>query len=142
MWHRHNHEHECENYTPTHVDEVFDSFESTFQDKVVVPDDLRDMWLRKAIREFSTEVSPLSVNEEGYFESRLSANEVDVLGMLMKLYYQERQVSKVNKRASIVTRDFSFDGTNGTKNSEKAHLEWVQTRVKELLDNLKPTAYA
>lgn len=59
----------------------------------------------------------------------------------MKLFYQEREVSKVNKRASIVTKDLSWDGTNGTKTAEKSHLEYVLAEILHLENDLKDTAY-
>lgn len=123
--------------------QIFDSFESTFQDKVEIPENLELLWLLKAIGQFSIEVDTLNFDKDTLeFDCELSRYVIDILAMYMKLYYQERQVSKVNKRASIVTKDFSFDGTNGTKTAEKAHLEWVKIQLAEMLNDLKPTAYS
>ena len=126
----------------TNASEVFDSFESTFADKVIIPQGLELVWLLKAIGQYSVEIEPLNFDEDSMeFDTKLTRYTIDVLGLFMKQFYQEREVSKVNKRASIVTKDFSWDGTNGTKSYEKLHLEYVDAQLNEMLDNLKPTAY-
>jgi hypothetical protein len=123
--------------------DVYDSFESTFQDKLVIPESLEKLWLKKAIGQFSIEVDPLEFDDDsGMFSATLDRCVIDCLGLYMKLYYQEREVSKVNKRATIVSKDFSYDGSASTKTSETKHLEYVKNELKEALDNLKPTAYA
>lgn len=122
---------------------IYDSFESTFEDKCIVPDELEKFWLLKAIGRFSTEIEPLVFDEETMeFDSQLDFNDVDILGMYMKLFYQEREVSKVNKRASIVTKDLSWDGTNGTKTAEKNHLEYVAEQLSILISHRKTPAYS
>lgn len=127
----------------TIAQEVYDSFESSFRDKEVIPDELELVWLLKAVGRYSIELDELEFNKDTLeFGCHLDRYTIDLLGAMMKQYYQEREVSKVNKRASIVTKDISWDGTNGTKTSEKAHLEYVHTEVAELIDNKKPTAYS
>lgn len=126
----------------TTAEDVFDSFESTFADKEIIPQGLELVWLLKAIGQYSVEIEPLDFDEsEMVFDTKLDRYVIDTLGLYMKQFYQEREVSKVNKRASIVTKDFSWDGTNGTKSYEKLHLEYVDAQLNEMLDNLKPTAY-
>ena len=44
--------------------DVFDSFESSFRDKEVIPDGLELVWLKKAIARYSTELEPLEFDEE------------------------------------------------------------------------------
>ena len=39
--------------TPTTAHEIYDSFESSFQDKCVVPEELERIWLLKAIGRYS-----------------------------------------------------------------------------------------
>lgn len=126
----------------TSATEIYDSFESSFQDKVIIPEELEKVWLLKAIGQFSVEVGPLDFDEENMqFSDKLDRYTIDCLGLYMKLYYQERQVSKVNKRATIVSKDFSYDGSASTKTSEEKHLVYIRTQLREVLDNLKPTAY-
>lgn len=126
----------------TSANDIYDSFESTFQDKVIIPDGLERIWLLKAIGQYSVEVGPLEFDDNSMeFSGKLDRYTIDCLGLYMKLYYQERQVSKVNKRATIVSKDFSYDGSASTKTSEEKHLVYVRTQLQEILDNLKPTAY-
>jgi len=126
----------------TYAQRVLDSFESTFADKCIIPHALEIEWLAKAVAYYSLEIEPLTFNRDTeYFNSQLSEDVIYTLGLIMKKLYQEREVSKVNKRASIVTRDISYDGSNGTKTSERMHLEYVTQELREMLDKLKPTAY-
>ena len=49
----------------------------------------------------------------------------------------EMLVSRLN---SIVGKDISIDGSNGTKTAEKAHLEYVSEEARNMVENQKPTA--
>ena len=102
--------------TQTTVKEVYDSFEASFQDKNIIPEDLEFVWLKKAIARYSIELEPLIFDEEHLvFDTKLDEYVIDTLGAFMKQSYQEREVSKVNKRISIVGKDISIDGNNGSK---------------------------
>ena len=90
--------------TPTEAQEVYDSFEASFQDKSVIPTALEQVWLLKAIARYSIEVTKLDFDEdELVFSKKLDRYTIDTLGAFMKQSYQEREVSKVNKRISIVS---------------------------------------
>ena len=126
----------------TKANDVIDSFESSFQDKVEIPTELEMVWLRKAIGRYSERIGELNYDPLVMeFDSRLKQSTIDLLGAYMKLFYQEREVSKVNKRASIVTKDLSWDGTNGAKTAEKSHLEYVLAEILHLENDLKDTVY-
>ena len=126
----------------TTADEVIDFFESSFADKQVIPLELELIWLRRAISRYSMELDQLNFDSEmSCFDIKLDDGVISTLSAFMKEYYQERQVSKVNKRVSIVGKDLSIDGSNGTKTSEKAHLEYVAEQSRELVENQKPTAF-
>lgn len=100
----------------TTVQDVFDSFESSFRDKEVIPEGLKLVWLKKAVARYSIELDPIEFNEDDMvFEPAISQYTIDTLAKFMKQMYQEREVSKVNKRVSIVSRDLSIDGNNGSK---------------------------
>jgi len=126
----------------TTAQDVIDSFESSFQDKVVIPESLELIWLRKAVARYSTELESLSYDEESHnFGGNISGYAIDTLASYMKQYYMEREVSKVNKRVSIVTKDLSIDGSNGTKTAARAELEYVEEQSNRMTFNQKPTAY-
>lgn len=126
----------------TTAQDVYDSFESSFQDKCIIPEKLELQWLLKAIGRFSVELEPLIFDdEELVFDKKLDRYIIDTLGAFMKQSYQEREVSKVNKRVSIVGKDLSVDGNNGSKNATKNELEYDRNKSVEMIDNQKPTAY-
>lgn len=126
----------------TNAQEIIDSFESSFADKQVLPESLEMVWLKKAIGRYSVELDPLNFDEELLeFDTKLDRYVIDTLAQFMYQSYQERQVSLVNKRVSIVGKDLSIDGSNGTKTAEKAHLEYVESKALDMVENQKPTAY-
>lgn len=126
----------------TQAKEVIDSFESSFADRAILPESLEMVWLKKAIGRYSVELDPLNFDDELLtFDTKLDRYVIDTLAQFMLQMYQERQVSLVNKRVSIVSKDLSVDGSNGTKTAEKAHLEHIVTEASEMVENQKPTAY-
>lgn len=126
----------------TQLSDVIESFESSFMDKKEIPDSLEMMWLKKAIAQFCVEISPLEYDEEsGEFHSDLDQYTIDVLATMIKIYYLERELSRVDKIASIVGKDLSINGTNGLQKYTQEELFSTKRDLIEMLDNLKPTAY-
>lgn len=122
--------------------EVFESFESSFQDKNIIPRELEREWLLKAIARYSVELDELKFDiPTATFDTVLDRYVIDTLAAFMKQYYQEREVSKVNKRVSIVGKDISIDGNNGSKNAAKNELEYDSSKSSQMIYNQKPTAY-
>ena len=127
----------------TTANDVIQSFESSFVDKRVLPVSLEIEWLKKAVGRYSIELDPLNFDEELLeFDIKLDRYVIDTLAAFMLQMYQERQVSLVNKRVSIVGKDLSIDGSGNSKTAEKNHLEYVRSQVVEMIENQKPTAYA
>ncbi len=126
----------------TTAQEVYDSFEASFQDKSIIPETLEFEWLRKAVARYSIELDPLSFDEDSLsFNEKLDRYVVDTLAAFMKQSYQEREVSKVNKRVSIVGKDISIDGNNGSKTAARNELQYDESKSAQMIDNQKPTAY-
>ena len=126
----------------TTAQDVIDSFESSFADKQVLPESLEMIWLEKAIGRYSVELDPLNYDEElTQFDSKLDRYVIDTLAQFMLQMYQERQVSLVNKRISIVGKDLSIDGSNGTKTAEKSHLDYITWNSSDMVEKQKPPAY-
>ena len=126
----------------TTYDDIINSFHSTFQDKAVIPEALEKEWCLKAIGRYSHEISELNFDEDLLcFNIKLDRYVVDTLGLLMKKFYQERELSKANKRISIVGKDISIN--SGMSNSKYAENELAQvtTEVDEMLYRQTPTAY-
>ena len=126
----------------TKADDVIESFESSFADKQIIPRELEIVWLKKAVGRYCAELDAIAFDEEtDVFDTKLDRYVIDTLAQFMYQLYQERQVSLVNKRVSIVGKDLSVDGSNGTKTAERAHLSYVETKASEMVDNQKPSAY-
>lgn len=128
--------------TPTTIQEVFNSFEASFQDKSIIPEALEYEWLMKAIARYSIELDNIDFDEDNkVFVEKLDRYTIDTLAAFMKQSYQEREVSKVNKRVSIVGKDLSIDGNNGSKNAARNELLYDESKSNIMVDNQKPTAY-
>ena len=123
--------------------EVFDSFESSFQDKVLIPKALELLWLKKAIGRYTVELDPIFFNEEIMeFDSKLDQYVIDTLAMFMLQMYDEREWSKVNKQISIVGKDISIDGAGHTKTAARVKAEYSNNESSKMISNQKPTAYS
>lgn len=127
----------------TTAKEVIDSFESSFRDKAVIPEELELLWLRKAISRYSMEVDPIDYNPdtkefEGY---PLDGYTIDTIANFMKELYMEREVSKVNKRVSIVSKELSVDTVGSSKVAAKNELDYVASKSELMISNQLPTAY-
>lgn len=130
------------NMANTTAQEVYDSFEASFKDKSIIPETLEFEWLRKAVARYSIELDSLSFDEDSLsFNEKLDRYVVDTLAAFMKQSYQEREVSKVNKRVSIVGKDISIDGNNGSKTAARNELQYDESKSAQMIDNQKPTAY-
>ena len=126
----------------TQLSDVIESFHSSFMDKREIPDSLEMMWLKKAIGQYSIEISPLSYDEElCEFDSDLDRYTIDVLATTMKVYYLEREYSRVNKITSIVGKDLSVNGQGNLSKYTEDELTKTKAELIEMYDNLKPSAY-
>lgn len=126
----------------TTATEVIQSFQSTFQDKKVFPDGLELMWLKKSNGRYSIELEPLIFNDDlQEYDKILDQYVIDTLAEFMKQLYQEREVSRINKIASIVTKDISIDGMGNNKKFASEELKYVSNKAQEMVENQKPTAY-
>ena len=126
----------------TSASEIIEFFESSFADKHVMPLELELVWLKKAIGRYSKELTDLTFDEETLeFNCVLDMYVKDTLAQMMKKFYQERELSKVNKRVSIVGREISIDGSGNSKTAAKNELNYVVSEVTDMVENQKPTAY-
>lgn len=122
--------------------DVFDSFESSFQDKTIVSESLELLWLKKAVARYTVELDPITFNEEtNEFDDKLDQYVVDTLAMFMLQMYDEREWSRANKQVSIVGKDVSIDGAGHTKTAAKAKAEYSNAESEKMIANQKPTAY-
>ena len=124
-------------------EDVLSSFHSSFQDKVLIPESLEREWFLKAVGKYSYEIDPLNFDEELLeFDVRLDRYVIDTLGSMMKKYYQQRELSKVNKRISIVGKDLSVNSGMSSSKYAENELTQVTNEVDEMLFKQTPTAYS
>ena len=127
----------------TTAQEVFDSFESSFKDKVVIPEALEIVWLKKAVGRYSIELSPISFDSDVLeFDRELDQYSIDTLAAFMKQSYQEREVSRINKQVSITGKDLSITMGQGGKTAVKEELDYCDSQSEQMIANQKPTAYS
>lgn len=123
--------------------DIIESFESSFMDKKQIPESLEKMWVIKAIGNYGVEISPLDFNstlEE--FNSELERYVIDILATTIKVYYLEREYSRVNKIASIVGSDLSVNAGMSLSKYTENELKKTKQDLLEMFDNLKPSAYS
>lgn len=126
----------------TGVEEVFNSFDSSFRDKEIIPESLKFVWLKKAIARYSIELETIEFNEEEMsFNTAIDQYVIDTLAAFMKQMYQEREVSKVNKRVSIVGKDLSIDSGGHSKTAARNEMEYDSSKSSYMVQMQKPTAY-
>lgn len=126
----------------TTANEVFQYFETYMRDKEVIPESLELHWLKRAVARYSLELEPISFDEETEeFNEQLDNVVIDTLAAMMVQMYQHRQVSKVNKRASIVTKDISLDTVSNTKTAEKNLLDYDTDVCNYMVHHQKEPAY-
>lgn len=127
---------------PTTREEIIESFESNFADKEELPVTLVYKWFDKAVARYCIELEDVHYDKDmKEFESALSQYAIDTIANFMWQLYQERQVSKINKRISIVGKDLSYDGTGNAKKYSKEELDYITNKSQEMIDNQKPPAY-
>ena len=91
---------------------------------------------------YSMEIDDLTFDvETKEFSEDLDQYIIDTMAEYMHQYYQERYYSLVNKRVSIVTKELSIDGNNGSKTSAKNELDAIKYNAEKMTNNQKPTAY-
>lgn len=126
----------------TTAKDVFESFESSFRDKNVIPETLELLWLKKAVGRYSVELDPLLFDDLILeFDKMLDQYTIDTLAAFMLQMYDEREWSRVNKQVSIVGKDLSIDGSGHTKTAARAKAEYSNAESDRMIANQKPTAY-
>lgn len=126
----------------TTAKEVINFFESSFGDKQLIPFELEMIWLRKAISRYSLELDPLSFDSTlEQFNTSIDDTVISTLAIFMKELYQERQLSKVNKRVSIVGKDLSIGASDNSKKYTEDEYNLMQENSRDIIENQKPTAF-
>lgn len=128
----------------TTAQNVYDAFEATFSDKKEIPQSLELQWLKMAIGKYNAEIAIdelLDFDEEiDEFSTHLDQYIINTLGSMIRVFYQERYSSKINKIASIVGKDLSINGQNGLQKYAKDELDYHVSQMNDMIENQKPVA--
>lgn len=100
-------------------------------------------WFLKSVGKYSYEIDKLFFNEVlMVFDRELERYVIDTLGLMMKKFYQERELSKINKRISIVGKDLSINSGMSSSKYAENELSQVSTEVGEMMYKQIPSAYS
>ena len=126
----------------TTANDVIQSFESSFVDRHVIPEELENVWLLKAIGRYSAELDKLYYDENfKQFDRQLDRYVIDSLAAMMNFFYMQRQLSLVNKRESIIGKDLSIDGSGHNKVAARYEYDYSAEEMRDMIENQKPSAY-
>lgn len=126
----------------TTYEDVVYSFNSTFADKHILPDGLVKQWFLDSVGEFSLDVKKLLFDvESDKFSTQLEQWEIRSLGLMMKIKYCTREVSRINKINNIIGKDISLNNTDSAKKQAESDMLNEMNKLSILLSKQKPTAY-
>lgn len=117
-------------------------FFSTFRDPVVLADGLIDAWFEMALGQYELEIEPLGYDrEEDVFPESVTRPVLNTLAYMMKVYYCEREVSRVLKINNIITKDITLNGNGDTKRYALEDLAVAKARVEDCINKIKTSWY-
>lgn len=120
---------------------VIDTFEGTFRERVALPDGLEDLWFDIALGQLEMELGEIEYNDDGSFGENVPRAIINALAYMMKVLYCEREVSRVNKINNIITKDVSLNGNGDTKKyAAEEHAQAIQ-KAAETINKLKTSWY-
>ena len=119
------------------------SFESTFRERYSLPDGLTKQWFLDSLTQYEMEIAPTGYNPVlDEFPPTFKREGIVTIGLLMKLRYCERELSRVNKLNNIIGKDVSLNGTGETKRMTKEELLYEQERVADFLKKQKKKCFS
>lgn len=137
----------------TQYKEVVSTFESIIKCKYVLSESLVEQWFKNALGQYELDIENLGYDLETQefvkpsqnsdaFESNgcLKRGVVLTLAEIMKSYYMEQEVSRVNKLNNIIGKDISLNGTGDTKRFTKEEAEAVNEKIAYMSVKQKPAA--
>lgn len=135
---------------------VKDMFESAIISRTIIPDDLEDIWLKRAVTRYAFEIYPITYDEsEGAItvptfdaltdddvKNTLYEITADTLALYMQLFWKERDKARINNRSQIVTKDLSLNGGGAIYSAVKSDYEQIQADIADHIQKLKTPAYS
>lgn len=138
----------------TSYKDVVSAFESIIKCKYVIDESLVYQWFLNALGEFE-----LNIDTLGFDRNKLKFNPADAsskdfdkngflsqhvimtLAEVMKSYYMQQEVRRVNQLNNIIGKDLSLNGTGDTKKYTKAEADTIDYKIADLYTKQKVAAY-
>lgn len=137
----------------TQYNEVVSAFESIIKCKYKLSDSLVEQWFKNALGQYELDIESLgydpmirefvqpSQNSDSFeADGRLKYSVVVTLAEIMKSYYMEQEVRRVNQLNNVIGKDISLNGTGDTKRYTKAEADAVNEKIAYISVKQKPAA--
>ncbi len=138
----------------TSYTDVISAFESIIKCKYVLADGLVRQWFLNALGEYELNIESLGFDKENdvFTSPSPSSDAFDKTGDLknhvvlslaeiMKSYYMQQEVRRVNQLNNIIGKDISLNGTGDTKKYTKAEADAIDSKIADLYTKQKSPAY-
>lgn len=138
----------------TSYTDVVSAFESIIKCKYVLADGLVRQWFLNALGEYELNIESLGFDKENdvFTSPSPSSDAFDKTGDLknhvilslaeiMKSYYMQQEVRRVNQLNNIIGKDISLNGTGDTKKYTKAEADAIDSKIADLYTKQKSPAY-
>lgn len=138
----------------TSYTDVISAFESIIKCKYVLADGLVRQWFLNALGEYELNIESLGFDKENdvftlpspssdAFDKTgdLKNHVVLSLAEIMKSYYMQQEVRRVNQLNNIIGKDISLNGTGDTKKYTKAEADAIDSKIADLYTKQKSPAY-
>ena len=138
----------------TSYTDVISAFESIIKCKYMLADGLVRQWFLNALGEYELNIESLGFDKENdvFASPSPSSDAFDKTGDLknhvilslaeiMKSYYMQQEVRRVNQLNNIIGKDISLNGTGDTKKYTKAEADAIDSKIADLYTKQKSPAY-
>lgn len=138
----------------TQYEDVVSSFESIIKSKYVIADGLVKQWFKNALAEYELNIATLGYDPDleefdvkngssECFESNGDLKGYVILNIaeIMKSYYMQQELRRVNQLNNVIGKDISLNGTGDTKKYTKVESDVLDFKVADLYHKQKPPAY-
>lgn len=138
----------------TKYTDVVSAFESIIKNKYPLADELVYQWFVNALAEYELNIgelgfndvlrvfiSPSKNNESFDSNGNIKRHIVLHLAEIMKSYYMQQEIRRVNQLNNIIGKDISLNGTGDTKKYTKEESDLLDYKIADLYTKQKTPAY-
>lgn len=138
----------------TSYTDVVSTFESIIKCKYVLTDGLVHQWFLNALGEYELNIESLGFDSENSVfvspspssdafntSGNLKSHVILSLAEIMKSYYMQQEVRRVNQLNNIIGKDISLNGTGDTKKYTKEEADALDSKIADFYTKQKVPAY-